>query len=236
MSIPSSCTALSLPDGLINLLEGLTRAILQAQPADVVAFAAWHCQALLEQREGSSDSVAWGPELKDELLPQPPCQELEQDEKKEAKDEEEEEEEEAGQQAGRAAPTDPGWRADRLARRDAHYVGKRLLSTCHLRWEKPPGSQTLPEPPTLCWPPTRPPPWTAAIGRQALPRPPIAADPPPTAEAQEPPLCPPACAPRGLPPAGPPPPAAAPSPGTPAPINVLARGLAWPWHLLTSPR
>ncbi|KAK1213191.1 SP17 protein, partial [Pygoscelis papua] len=52
MSIPSSSTALRLPAGFQNLLEGLAREVLRAQPTDVVAFAAQHFQTLLEQREG----------------------------------------------------------------------------------------------------------------------------------------------------------------------------------------
>ncbi|NXG66622.1 SP17 protein, partial [Hemiprocne comata] len=46
-----SSSSLRLPDGFQNLLEGLVQEVLRAQPTDVVAFAAQHFQALLEQRE-----------------------------------------------------------------------------------------------------------------------------------------------------------------------------------------
>ncbi|NWR79225.1 SP17 protein, partial [Centropus unirufus] len=52
MSIPSACSTLRLPAGFQALLEGLALEVLRAQPTDVVAFAAQHFQALLEQREG----------------------------------------------------------------------------------------------------------------------------------------------------------------------------------------
>ncbi|NWY54544.1 SP17 protein, partial [Chionis minor] len=51
MSSPSFGTALRLPAGFQNLLEGLALEVLRAQPADVVAFAAQHFQRLLERRE-----------------------------------------------------------------------------------------------------------------------------------------------------------------------------------------
>lgn len=52
MAIPSSCRTLRLPPGFLNLLEGLAREVIRAQPLDVVTFAAQHFQQLLQQREG----------------------------------------------------------------------------------------------------------------------------------------------------------------------------------------
>uniref|UniRef100_A0A8C3K200 RIIa domain-containing protein n=1 Tax=Calidris pygmaea TaxID=425635 RepID=A0A8C3K200_9CHAR len=46
MATPSSNVTLRLPDGFQTLLEGLALAVLRAQPADVVAFAAQHFQKL----------------------------------------------------------------------------------------------------------------------------------------------------------------------------------------------
>ncbi|NXG40040.1 SP17 protein, partial [Dromaius novaehollandiae] len=51
MAIPFSNTHLRVPAGFRNLLEGLAREVLRAQPQDVVGFAAEHFQALLEERE-----------------------------------------------------------------------------------------------------------------------------------------------------------------------------------------
>ncbi|XP_075630899.1 sperm surface protein Sp17 isoform X2 [Balearica regulorum gibbericeps] len=103
MSTSFSNTALRLPAGFQNLLEGLALEVLRAQPPDVVAFAAQHFQTLLEQREdASADPAAWGARLADEVLTQPPCQEPEEDEEKEDEDKEEEK---AGEQAGSVAST-----------------------------------------------------------------------------------------------------------------------------------
>ncbi|NXP10995.1 SP17 protein, partial [Thinocorus orbignyianus] len=66
MSTPSANRALWLPDGFHVLLEGLALAVLRAQPADVVAFAAQHFQTMLEQRDGSSaDPAAQGAQQQD---------------------------------------------------------------------------------------------------------------------------------------------------------------------------
>ncbi|NXQ96186.1 SP17 protein, partial [Sagittarius serpentarius] len=66
MSVPSSSTALRLPAGFRNLLEGLALEVLRAQPTDVVAFAAQHFRTLLQQREGdSADPALWGAWLED---------------------------------------------------------------------------------------------------------------------------------------------------------------------------
>ncbi|XP_064029261.1 sperm surface protein Sp17 [Pogoniulus pusillus] len=96
MAIPSSCRTLRLPPGFLNLLEGLAREVIRAQPLDVVTFAAQHFQQLLQQREdGSVDPVAQGALMED----QPLCQEPKEAKEKEAKDREEEE------QAGSRAAT-----------------------------------------------------------------------------------------------------------------------------------
>ncbi|NWY08299.1 SP17 protein, partial [Nothoprocta ornata] len=66
MAIPFSNTRLRVPAGFRELLEGLAREVLRAQPRDVVAFAAEHFQALLEERERSgADPAAWGSRLED---------------------------------------------------------------------------------------------------------------------------------------------------------------------------
>ncbi|NWI12556.1 SP17 protein, partial [Crypturellus soui] len=51
MAIPFSNTHLRVPTGFRDLLEGLAREVLRAQPRDIVAFAAEHFQALLDERE-----------------------------------------------------------------------------------------------------------------------------------------------------------------------------------------
>ncbi|XP_025927498.1 sperm surface protein Sp17 [Apteryx rowi] len=51
MAVPFSNTHLRVPAGFRNLLEGLAREVLRAQPRDVVGFAAEHFRALLEERE-----------------------------------------------------------------------------------------------------------------------------------------------------------------------------------------
>ncbi|XP_068028052.1 LOW QUALITY PROTEIN: sperm surface protein Sp17-like [Anomalospiza imberbis] len=137
MSIAASNTSMRVPAGFRNLLEGLAREVLREQPTNVVAFAAQHFQKLLEQREaGGTDPVAWGAMLEDDRLTWPPS-------KVEAKDMEGERGAPGGagstHSSGSLPPSPPkawqGCRADRLARRKAHYVGKRLRSTCHLRRE-----------------------------------------------------------------------------------------------------
>nr|XP_021152550.1 sperm surface protein Sp17 [Columba livia] len=70
MSVPFSSTNVRLPNGFENLLEGLVKEVLRAQPKDVVGFAAQHFQTLLEQRKASSAD----PAQEDQDLIQPPLQ------------------------------------------------------------------------------------------------------------------------------------------------------------------
>ncbi|XP_064380436.1 sperm surface protein Sp17 [Dromaius novaehollandiae] len=76
MAIPFSNTHLRVPAGFRNLLEGLAREVLRAQPQDVVGFAAEHFQALLEERERSqADPAERGGRLEDLCDSPPPAQE-----------------------------------------------------------------------------------------------------------------------------------------------------------------
>ena len=52
MAVPFSNTKLRVPRGFQNLLEGLAREVLRAQPEDIYAFAAKYFEDLVQIRAG----------------------------------------------------------------------------------------------------------------------------------------------------------------------------------------
>ncbi|XP_017347199.1 sperm surface protein Sp17 isoform X1 [Ictalurus punctatus] len=61
MAVPFSNTALRVPRGFGNILEGLAREVLRDQPEDIPTFAAQYFTALLQKREeGGLDPAKWG--------------------------------------------------------------------------------------------------------------------------------------------------------------------------------
>ena len=52
MAVPFSNTKLRVPQGFQNILEGLAREVLRAQPPDIYAFGAVYFENMLKAREG----------------------------------------------------------------------------------------------------------------------------------------------------------------------------------------
>ena len=52
MAVPFSNTKLRVPKGFQNILEGLAREVLRAQPSDIYAFGAVYFENMLKMKEG----------------------------------------------------------------------------------------------------------------------------------------------------------------------------------------